>query len=168
METGQAVSQVITVREYDSSKKIGQDWIKRIIDAGRMTASARNKQPWWFVSITDRKLLQKVADLSPSGRHIANAAFAVVIVTDPQNRWHEIDSTRAVQNMTVVAWDLGLGNSWVGTIDREKVKDLLKIPQNLNILTVLPFGFPTKNYLGKKRRKPFEEVAFRDYFGTNF
>ncbi|MDA4111830.1 MAG: nitroreductase family protein [Thaumarchaeota archaeon] len=168
METSEAISRAMTVREYDRSKSLDKSSIRKIIDAGRMTASARNMQAWSFIAITDRDLLGKIADLSPSGRHISNAAFAIAVVTDPQNRWSEIDSTRAVQSMTIEAWDLGLGNSWVGSIDRDKVKDLLKIPRNLNILTILPFGFPTKNYKGKKSRKPFDDVAYLNQFGIKF
>ncbi|MGH2638540.1 MAG: nitroreductase family protein [Rhabdochlamydiaceae bacterium] len=168
MQTSEAISQVMTVREYDQSKKAPLDVIKKIVDAGRLTPSAKNQQPWSFIVITDAEALKKIASLSKTGPHIANAAFAVVVVTNPENRWHEIDGTRAIQSMTIQAWTLGLGNSWVGTIERDQIKEMLHVPKNLNILTVLPFGYPIKKYRGKKNRKQFDEVVFLNSYGTKF
>lgn len=168
MEASKAIATALTIREYDQTKRVDSSSIRMILDAGRLTASARNKQPWAFIVVTDKDLLRKIAELSPTGRHIANASFAIAVLTDPQNKWHEIDSARAIQSMTIQAWDLGLGGSWVGSIDKEKVKQLLSVPQNLNLLTVIPFGYPTVKYAGKKKRKAFDEIAFLDSYGRKF
>ena len=165
METLAAISKAITIREFEQNRTVPIETIRSILEAGRMTPSARNKQPWYFVAITDRGLLKSIGEIAQTGPYIADASFAVAVVTDPQNKWHEIDGTRAIQNMTIAAWDLGLGGSWVGSIDKEKAKELLNVPNELNILTIVPFGYPTKKYAGKKSRKPFGEVAFLNSFG---
>ncbi|HZW56209.1 MAG TPA: nitroreductase family protein [Nitrososphaerales archaeon] len=168
METEQAVMTAISVREYDRGRKAEMETIRRIVDAGRMSASAMNKQPWFFIVINEAGKLKEVADLTQTGKHIAGASFAVAVVTDPSNRYHEIDAARAVQNMVIEAWDLGLGNSWVGNMDREKIKQVLKVPPNLHLLTVLPFGYPTRKYKGRKSRKPFSETVFLGAYGSPF
>lgn len=167
LDAYKAITTVLTVREYKPDATPTSS-IRRIMDAGRLTASARNKQPWSFVVVTGRASLKKIADLAATGKHIANASFAVAVITDPQNQWSATDATRAVQSMTIQAWEEGLGSGWVGNLDREKIKELLSIPANLSLLTVIPFGYPTVQYKGKKNRKPFGEVVFSEKYGAAF
>ncbi|MGI0077999.1 MAG: nitroreductase family protein [Nitrososphaerales archaeon] len=167
MDAYQAITTVLTVREY-KPEAVPAASIAKILNGARMTASAKNKQPWSFVVVTDRENLKKIADLAPTGRHIAKASFAVAVLTEPENRWSEMDATRAIQSMTIQAWDEGVGSSWVGNLERDKIKDLLSIPASLNLLTVIPFGYPTVNYKGKKNRKQLGEIAFSEKFGMPF
>src|SRR5437870_11691142 len=78
-----------------------ENTMHRILEAGRLTPSARNRQPWHLIAIRDKALLQRLAPLCTTGGFIEQASFAVAIVTDPANRWHEIDGARAVQNMGI-------------------------------------------------------------------
>lgn len=168
MNVFECVRKCRTTRAY-KAKEAPLGVIKRILEAGRLSPSARNQQPWHFIVIRKREVLEKIAALSLSGRHIAKASFAIAVITDPSNRWHEIDGARAVQNMTLVAWEEGLGNCWVGAIERDKVKDLLRVPKELNLLTVLPFGYPEEEKVRrKKNRRSFDEVAFLEEFGQKF
>jgi len=110
----------------------------RILEAGRLAPSARNRQPWHLIAICDQALLQRLAPLCTTGRFIEQARFAVAIVTDPANRWHEIDAARAVQNMELAGWNDGVGTCWVGGLERDKIKELLDIPPHLHLLTRSP------------------------------
>jgi nitroreductase len=168
LDLAAAIRTSLTVREYDQSRTVPIDTIRNILDAGRMTPSARNLQPWHFVAVTDKSLLQSMGKLATSGRYLSDSSFCIAVVTDPENRWNVVDGTRAVQNMTLMAWSLGLGTSWVGTFDKDVLKDLLNIPKNLDILTLLPFGYPTKTYVGKKDRKPLDQIAFLNSYGQAF
>ena len=168
MQTYDVVTKVLTVREYDPNRRASTDAIRRILNAAVMTASAMNRQPWLFVVVREKAKLKQIADLSPTGRHIAGADFAVAIAIDQKNKWGQIDGARAIQSMTIQAWDEGLGSGWVGNIDRDKVKDLLNIPKEYDLLTVIPFGYPTRRYAGKKNRKPFQDVVFLEKFPQKF
>jgi len=55
-----------------------------------------------------------------------------------------VDGALATQNFTLAAWALGLGTCWTGTMNREKVKEILDIPAEKNLLTVLPLGYPAE------------------------
>ncbi len=169
MQISEAITSVLTVRDYKHGAKAPDAVIRRIVEAARSTASAHNRQTWYFIVIKDRATLEKLTELSKTGEHIRFASFAIAVVTNPSNKWHRIDGARAVQNMAIQAWSDGLGCSWVGTINRERVKKLLSIPKNLYLLTIVPFGYPKRTLSGfRKNRKPLSEVAFGEKFGANY
>jgi nitroreductase len=70
------------------------------------------------------------------------------------------DDSRATQSMMLTAWSEGVGSNWVGFMGMDQVKPLLRIPDELDVLGIVPFGFPAKPIgKGKKNRKPLSEVA---------
>jgi nitroreductase len=71
--------------------------------------------------------------------------------------------------MILTAWSEGVGSNWVGVQGMAEVQSLLGIPQNLDVLAILPFGYPAQAIgKGKKQRKPLSEVAHRERFGQPF
>jgi len=153
------------IRSY-LKKDVPDDVIRKIVEAGRLAPSAMNLQPWHFIVIKNRDTLKELGKFCMSGRFIVDAYFAVVVITEPSNKWHEIDGTRAVQNMSLAAWNEGVGTCWIGAIDREKVKEKLDIPKNLHVLTILPFGYPEEFTVKRKKvRKSYEEVLHMEKFG---
>jgi nitroreductase len=166
MDISKAITSVLTVRDYRQGVRAPEGSIRRILEAARSAASAHNRQTWYFIVVKKRATLESLTELSKTGEHIRYASFAIVVITNPSNKWHRIDGARAMQNMAIQAWSEGLGCSWVGTIKREKVKKLLSIPRNLYLLTIVPFGYPKKKLGGrKKKRKPLAEIAFSERFG---
>ncbi len=140
-----------------------------VLEAGRLSPSAINRQPWRFIAINDKAVLRKIGSLCPSGPYISEAAFAVAIVVDSKNPWSQIDAARAVQSMMLVAWSRGVGSCWVGNIKRDEVKTLLSIPDEMHLLTIIPFGYPEHPRRGtKKNRKPLSEVAYLETYGKPF
>ncbi|MCL4343941.1 MAG: nitroreductase family protein [Nitrososphaerota archaeon] len=159
METFKAILTRIEVREF-SGEPVPLEQQVKVLEAGRAAASAYNRQPWNFVLINDKKLLNRIGELATTGPYIANSQFAVAVYVDPKNTFHVVDGTRAVQNMMLAAWDMGLGSCWVNGIEREKVSQILGAPPEMYLLTIIPFGKPSKKYKGKKSRKPLSEIAF--------
>jgi nitroreductase len=90
----------------------------------------------------------------------------VAVVTDPANNWHEIDGARAVQNMELAGWNDGVGTCWIGSMDRERIKELLAIPKQLHLLTILPFGYAVEPQASRRRtKKRPAEVSHWGRFG---
>jgi nitroreductase len=90
--------------------------------------------------------------------------LAVVVVTE-QSRFADSDASRAIQSMILTAWSHGVASNWVGFHRLDAVKPLLGIPDNLDVLAILPFGYPAKaEGAGKKQRKPLGEVVSRERF----
>lgn len=165
MDTFECIRTRRTTRAF-LPKDIPAAAIRKILEAGRLTPSARNLQPWHFVVIQDKRVLRQLGPLCTTGRFIDQAGCAVAVVTDPSNSWHEIDGARAVQNMELAAWNEGLGTCWIGSMDRERIKEFLAIPKHLHLLTILPFGYPTELSPRRRRNKKRpEEVCHWERFG---
>jgi nitroreductase len=159
-----AVRTVLAVREYQD-REIGDDLLRQIVDAGRLTASARNLQPWHFVVVRERDGLRKLGSLVRTGGYTANAAAAIIVACE-KNQYAMSDASRAIQSMILVAWAEGVGSNWTGFGGIEGVRKEFGIPDDLDVLAVMPLGYPKRRIIGRKRRKPLAEVASAEAFGS--
>jgi nitroreductase len=164
-----AVRTLLAVRQYQE-RPMPEAVVRRILEAGRLTASAMNQQPWHFVVVQDPQTLSQLGAMLRTGPYVAQAPLAIVVAIDP-NRFAVSDGSRAIQDMLLTAWAEGVGGNWVGFAGGglDEVKPLLGIPAELDVLAVLPFGYPaTEIGKGEKARKPLAEIAHRERWGTPF
>lgn len=166
MDTFEAVRTVMAVRAYDD-RPLPAKSVRRIVEAARLTASSMNAQPWHFIVVEDREQLRKLGAAVASGPYTADAALAVVVVLE-RSQFAVSDASRAVQSMVLTAWAEGIGSNWAGFHGLEAVRPLLGIPDTLDVLVVVPFGYPARAVAGSKRRKPLGEVVHRERFGQPF
>jgi nitroreductase len=167
MDVFEAIKTMLAVREYQP-RPVPDEVVMQIVEAARLTGSARNTQPWHFVVVRERDNLRRLGELASTGPYIANAALAIAILV-PERQGGHIDGTRAAQDMMLAAWSAGVGSNWVGHVNTPEIRRLLQAPEELMVLTVLPFGYPAKPVgVGKKQRKPLAEVASAEYFGNSF
>ena len=168
MEVFEAIRTLLAVRSYQD-KPVPDDVVRRILEAGRMSGSASNRQPWQFIVVQDRDTVRKVAAASPSGPYVAQAPLVIVVAIDKSIRFAVSDASRAIQSMLLAAWADGVGSNWTGFGGLEGVSDILGIPPELDVLAVLPFGYPAAALgRGRKRRKPLSEIAHRERYGQPF
>lgn len=166
MDVFECVKTLSSIRSY-IKKDVPEEVVKEVLEAGRLAPSAHNDQPWQFILVRNKVMLKEMVQYCISGSFIAEVDFAVVVVTDPSSKWHEIDTTRAVQNMVLTAWGHKLGSCWIGRLNKEGLMEYLNIPKELNVLTVLPFGYFEESQLSKvKYRKSPEEVFHLNKFGN--
>jgi nitroreductase len=164
----EAVRTVLAVREYDD-KPIPDDVMGRIVEAGHLSASASNAQPWHFVVVRDRAGLRELGGLVAHGPYIAGAGAAIVVAYEKANHLGVSDVSRAIQSMILVAWGDGVGSNWTGFGELEGVRKKVGLPEKYEVLAVVPFGYPKRAIgKGKKKRKPLAEVASADRYGTPF
>ena len=167
METFEAVRTLLAVRRY-LDRPIPESIVKKIIEAGRLTGSAMNLQPWSFIIVQDHQMLRRLGAMARSGPYIADAPLAIVIAVE-RTGYAVSDASRAIHSMLLVAWSEGVGSNWVGFNNLEKVNAVLEIPAGLDVLAILPFGYPAgKIGRGKKNRKPLGAVAHRERYGQPF
>ena len=160
-----------TKREIRSYKtdQIPTEIIKKILEAGRLSASSRNSQPWHFIAITDKEKLKQIGENAPTGKYIGNAPLAIAVLLE-KNAF-DSDGGRTVQNMMLEAWKYGIGSVWVSNFSNECLKVLgLDKQSDYRILTIVPFGYvqETDKPKGKKNRKDFHEIVSLNEFGTKF
>ena len=159
---------ILAVRSY-TDQPIAREAVERIVEAGRLTASSMNRQPWHFVVIEDRETLRELGRLARSGPYTAGAAMAIGVAVEKDSIFGVSDASRAAQNMMLAAWNEGIGSNWVGFGGLEEVKTLLGIPAKLDLLAILPLGYPARAVgRGKKDRKPIGTVAHRERYGQPF
>jgi nitroreductase len=155
MDALEAIRKRRSVREYTGDPIPRQD-LETIVDAGRLAASGHNNQPWDFVVVTDRDMIEqlKVASL-----WMDKAGAIIAVVMDPSSRWWQEDGSAAVENMLITATALGYGSCWLQgyTMPREEeFKMLLGIPEELRLLTLVPIGVPVQ--WPTKEKKTLAEV----------
>lgn len=165
MEVFEAVRTVLAVRRY-KERRVPAEIRTRIVEAGRLSASSINLQPWHFIVVEERDALQKLGGIIKTGRYTADASFAVAVVVEKDSPYGVSDASRAIQNMILTAWADGVGSNWVGFGPMPEVEKLLGVPKSFEGLAVVPFGYPaTKLSREKKKRKPLGEIASRERFG---
>ena len=137
----------------------------KILQAGRLAPSSKNSQPWHFVVIRNKETLRKISELTPTGAHLSKAPLAIAVLMDGA-KLPEIDGARAVQNMVLAAWDIGIGACWITNFYEDGVKDILGAPQRMKLVSVIPFGYPTEPKTNrKKNRKALQEIVHYERFG---
>jgi nitroreductase len=145
-------------RRY-ADRPIPDDVVTRILDAGRVAGSSRNKQDWEFVVVSDRDAL---AEVVWAGDNVRTAALAVAIVCP-----RALDAGRASQNMMIAAWGEGVVSCPNGIRDPEAAAGMIGAEPVL----ILSFGYPAKprdpdsrpaeEWSRRANRKPLEEVVRR-------
>ena len=163
----QCIRSRVAVKDF-TPDPVPEPVIKKVLWAGRWAPSQRNRQPWHFIVIRDPQTLQRLASLTSSGSYIAQAPLAIAVVIE-NARMPQFDAGRLIENMILVAWGEGVGTSMVGGFDHEKVKELLNIPESMDFITAMPYGYPTEVAIsGGKRRKPLAEMTHKERFGERW
>ena len=143
MDALEAIRKRRSVREY-TGDEIPREDLEQIVDAGRLAATGRNRQPWDFIVITDKEMIQK---LKVAAQWMDKAGAIIAVVMDPSTRWWVEDGAAAVENMLIASTALGYGSCWLEgyTLPREEeFKQLLGVPDDKRLLTLVPIGVPVE------------------------
>ena len=168
MDAFEDIRTILAVRRYQD-KPVPEEIVRRIVEAARLTASSVNLQPWHFIVVQDKETLRRLGSLVKTGPYIAGAPLAVVVAIQKDSRYAVSDASRAIQDMMLTAWDYGVGSNWAGFSGLEEVGSLLGVPPEMEVLAVVPFGYPaTVIGRGKKNRKRLAEVVSRERYGQPF
>ena len=169
MDVFDALRTLLAVRQYQQGKAVPEATVHKIVEAARLTGSAMNAQPWHFVVVQDRDTLRQLGRLVRSGPYLAEAPVAVVVAVEKSSNFALSDASRAIQSMMLAAWADGVGSNWVGFRGMDEVRTLLKIPASLDVVAIVPFGYPARAVgKGRKQRKPLRDIAHRERYGQPF
>jgi len=138
-----------SIRKY-KDKPVPDDVIDQLLEAGMMAPSAGNEQPWQFIVIKDREILDKVPTVHPYSKMITQAPVAILVCGDTRMEKHPgfwvQDCSAATQNILIAAHAMGLASVWLGVYpagDRvEGISGLFGLPENVFPLSLLPIGYP--------------------------
>jgi len=155
MDALEAIRKRRSVRKY-TGEPIPREDLEKIVNAGRLAATGNNRQPWDFIVVTDREMIEQ---LKVAARWMEKAAAIIAVVMDPSSRWWVEDGSAAVENMLVASTALGYGSCWLegNTLPREEeFRELLGVPKEKRLLTLIPIGVPVEWPTAEK--KSLEEV----------
>jgi len=164
MDAFEAISTKLDVREF-ASKKVPGETKRKILEAARLTGSSMNTQHWRFVLVQDRSNLKRLAADSMTGKWVVGADFAIVVLIDPKVPGSSIDAGRVVQDMQLAAWNFGVASGIYSGVGEPSLRKDYAIPDSLKPAVVLGFGYPKRKILGKKNRRPMEELVFSERYG---
>jgi nitroreductase len=148
-----------------SAKKIEDEKVTRILEAGRLAPSAKNRQPWRFIVINEDELRAKIQHSAFGQEHVGKAPVIIAAASTnidyrmPNGQLsYPIDITFAVSFMMLQAEHEALGSCVITTFDEREVKELLTIPYSMKVVMLLLLGYPESRPL-KESRKPLERVS---------
>ena len=164
MDLFEAIGARASVRAFEKCD-IPEDVLLRIIDAGRLAPSGRNRQPWEFILVTKDETIEKLGEIQGC---IAEASAAVAVVMDEEasQYWKE-DASAAIENMLLAAVALGYGSLWVEGLvlqNEDYGRGVLGVPADKRLLAVIPIGKPS-GVPHQAPKKPLEEVLHRERYG---
>jgi len=164
-----------SIRKFQD-KKVEAEKIDRLIEAALRSPSGGAKNPWEFVVVTDKDILEKLSTAKEHGSAlIKGASLGIVICADPgkQDIWIE-DAAIASTIIHLAAASLGLGSCWIQIRERKHtgnepaeayVAEVLGLPKNLRVLSMVAIGYPAEEKPGHAKSELSYDKVHRNFYG---
>jgi nitroreductase len=158
MEAMEAILSRRSIRSY-TRQLVPEELIQELLEAGMSAPSSGNQQPWQFILINDRKILDEIPEHHPYARMLTEAPLAIAVCGDMhleknKGMWVQ-DCSAATENILIAAQAKGLGAVWLGVFPREErvlaMRKLLNIPEHVIPLSVIAIGYPGEQKPPAKR-----------------
>ena len=152
MNVYDAIMKRRTIRKFEQ-KAVSEDNLVKLVDCARVAAYGANVQPLKFMIVNNSKTLQKIYPMTKWAGYLADgapkenerpAAYIAVLGDSSikSNKMYEVEAGAAVTTMMLEAVEMGLGTCWLGAIQRDEIKKLLELDENLNVVYLLAVGYP--------------------------
>lgn len=181
-----------SVRNYND-RYIQREIIDQILEAGRLAASGNNKQPWLFGAITDKQVIEEIAECAYGQKFIKSAPLVMVLSTEADDtdddlsllkdkypslssKLDQLDASIihklyakehqtkiAGTQMILQALENGIGACWVSYFNAEKLGELLGLPERYTATEIIVFGYP-KSDIQPRNKKTSEEITFKNKY----
>ena len=155
-----------SVRDY-TDQPVSKEMVLEIIKAGTWAPSGKNNQPWRFVIVWDEGVKTQIAAQTKYRGIIKQAPVIIAVFVDKGAMYHEVKDHQAmgacIENMLLAVHALGLGGVWLGEIlkNADKVRRILELPENVELMAVVALGHP-KHRNQRSSRKPIESVILKE------
>ena len=167
----EAIKKRQSVRSY-LSKEIPGELLQQVLEAGRVAPSACNNQPWKFIVVRDENLKERLVSACKNQKFVGEASVVIVgCAINPSYKMgngeysYSIDLAIALDHMSLEAAFLGLGTCWIGAFYQDQVKEILGVPEDVRITSLMLLGYPKE--LGTKTgRKLLSEIICYDKYSS--
>jgi nitroreductase len=158
-----------SIRNYDSERKVPEEVLEKILDAGRLAPSACNFQPWKFILISSKTILDRVK-ASYNREWLLGAPHILVVLGIRNQAWNrkydgfnsvETDVSIAMTHILLAAENEGLGACWVANYDPTMLKEVIKPDTEQVIFGMISIGYPKPGFrkVSDKKRKRLSEIV---------
>ena len=156
-------------------KPIPDDVLDRVLEAAWIAPSGGDRQPWRFVVVKDEEKKEKIARACYEQGFVAEAPVVLVCCavkcSSGYEPWRDEagrrDAVIATDHLILAARNEGLGTCWVGAVHDKQVKKIVKVPDAVDVVMVVPLGYPASKtgFREAKGRKPLKEMCFFEEYG---
>jgi nitroreductase len=166
MTVFEAIRKRYSCRAYQD-RPVEKEKLNQLLESARLAPSAKNTQDWRFVVITNKEIKRKVARTT-NRPEIFERAGAIIAACSNSNEVMRcgqaigpIDVSIALEHIALQATELGLGTCWIGSFETEKVRSILGIPTDINIIELMTVGYPDDKPK-TPNREPIEKIVCYD------
>lgn len=142
MHTLEAIKKRHSARAF-GPQPVPASVLQELIDCARLAPSARNVQPWEFIVVTERRLLEDLGSLAENAQFIKASACCIAVFCKDTKYYLE-DGCAATENILIAATDFGLSSCWVAGDKKpycDTVKELLGVPADFKLVSLIPLGY---------------------------
>ncbi len=173
MDVLEVIKERRSIRSF-KEQDVKKEDIEVLIEAARWAPSAGNTQPWEFVIVRRSGLKKELAEAA-LGQGFVEEAPIVIVVCANENRSFQSygirgktlyciqDTAAAIQNIHLVAHSLGLGTCWIGAFNEEEAAKILKVPNGVRPVAIVPIGYPAESPTPRNRR-PLNQIVHYETF----
>jgi nitroreductase len=182
METLEAINKRASLKTHISARDVEQDKILKILEAARLAPSSRNNQPWRFIVVEGKENVETVVDKAfmEVNQIVKEAPVLIIVCANPNDddthegrEYYLFDLGLAVENMLLVATDLGLVTHPMAAVHEDELKKLLGIPPEVRFVVATPIAYPAegsyeeaaREKLGQRTRKDLKELVYANAWG---
>jgi len=162
-----------SVRNY-KSKVVEKEKLERILNTALLAPSAKNKQEWRFVVVSDKEKREKLSVAAKNQNSLSEAPIVIACCAETDNyemtcgqKSYPIDLSIIIDHITLLAVEEGLGTCWIGAFHENEAKKILDIPDNVRIVELLTLGYPSDDSIKEKNRLSFDEVIKYEKWNNN-
>jgi nitroreductase len=172
LDVFEAIQRRKSTRLYDTTP-VPKETIEKLLEAARLSPSAKNIQPWHFIVVTNNEK-RKALSKGLFAKFLGEVPAVIVLCGDEKASpdWYVVDVALAGENMVLTATSEGLGTCWVGSFEEKSVKEQLEIPDQMRVVALLAIGYAKeKEGIKRKilnlvqRRKSLGEIASWEMYG---
>ncbi|MCI4358365.1 MAG: nitroreductase family protein [Thermoplasmata archaeon] len=178
MDVFEAIRTFRPCRQFQP-RPVPTEKLRAVLSAARLAPSQGNLQPWRFVVVQDDERKRLLAQACVKGKPVAEAPVVVVAFSVEEDipvtvggymSAYPLDVAVAVGHLQLAATSEGLGSAWIVDFHEEKVRAVLKVPEGIHPIAIIPIGYAADQnggvrvpVPGEGRKSPDEIVAYNEY-----
>jgi nitroreductase len=169
MDVFTAIRQRRSVRAY-KAVEVEEEKLKKILEAARLSPSASNRQEWKFIVVRNAETKKKLAKAA-FGQSFIGEAPVVLVACGTESKAimacgqpaYTVDVSIACAFMILQAHELGMGTCWIGAFKEDEVKKILKIPDSVRVVAMIPLGYPDEDPSQRSRKGLDQIISFEKF-----